>query len=552
MPVLDRRHLALFTGVFAAYGFVRAVHVAWTCDDAFISFRYADNLVGGLGLVYNAGEYVEGYTNLLWTLLLAAALKLGFAPEAASQMLGLACWLGVVATLLEWSRRAGAIPLAAWLVLLSADFHTWATGGLETMLFTLLATQAVLVGLHYGSGRTGALASGSLLGLLVLTRPDGVVFAAALAITILCRHGRRALAWMLAPLVVTGLALVSFKLWYYGELLPTAFFSKSATDPYYSQGLLYVALYLAKNWYLLPALLLAGGVLLRRRDPQRAGWLLASALLFAAYVAHSGGDFMFARRLIPAVPLLFLFIEDGVARLDGVWLRAALSAALVLAALLPYPLYDAERTRIRGIADEPRFYPAAAVEARRQQAEAMGRALAGSSPRIVFEGGMCNFAYYSRLPYLVEMTGLTQYSLARLPISARGFIGHEKAPTDEWLTENHIHFIVGHEYPEVRPPEHGRQHDEIHFSNLVRARIWTYSDDIMDRLRGNPNVSFVPIEQVLAQTAAQLVHRRAAERKSALAYLDRYYFRTAGEGGRQRAAAFASLLSAGENARDDQ
>jgi len=36
-----------------------------TVDDAFISFRYAHNLVQGHGLVFNPGERVEGYTNFL-------------------------------------------------------------------------------------------------------------------------------------------------------------------------------------------------------------------------------------------------------------------------------------------------------------------------------------------------------------------------------------------------------------------------------------------------------------------------------------------------------
>ncbi|HET9915037.1 MAG TPA: hypothetical protein VFQ13_24315, partial [Anaerolineales bacterium] len=35
-------------------------------DDAMISMRYAYNLAHGLGLVWNAGEYVEGFTNPLW------------------------------------------------------------------------------------------------------------------------------------------------------------------------------------------------------------------------------------------------------------------------------------------------------------------------------------------------------------------------------------------------------------------------------------------------------------------------------------------------------
>src|SRR5215475_11087437 len=53
----------------ALFALWRAIGLAWLSDDGFISFRYAANLVRGDGLVYNAGERVEGYTNLLWTLL---------------------------------------------------------------------------------------------------------------------------------------------------------------------------------------------------------------------------------------------------------------------------------------------------------------------------------------------------------------------------------------------------------------------------------------------------------------------------------------------------
>jgi hypothetical protein len=39
-------------------------------DDAMISMRYAWNFSHGIGLVWNSGEYVEGYTNPLMTLLM--------------------------------------------------------------------------------------------------------------------------------------------------------------------------------------------------------------------------------------------------------------------------------------------------------------------------------------------------------------------------------------------------------------------------------------------------------------------------------------------------
>src|SRR5512140_545245 len=40
-------------------------------DDAMISMRYAWNLSHGNGLVWNPGERVEGYTNLLLTLVMS-------------------------------------------------------------------------------------------------------------------------------------------------------------------------------------------------------------------------------------------------------------------------------------------------------------------------------------------------------------------------------------------------------------------------------------------------------------------------------------------------
>ena len=43
----------------------------YTSDDAYISYRYARNLSDGLGLVWNPGEHVEGYSNFLWVVLLA-------------------------------------------------------------------------------------------------------------------------------------------------------------------------------------------------------------------------------------------------------------------------------------------------------------------------------------------------------------------------------------------------------------------------------------------------------------------------------------------------
>jgi hypothetical protein len=314
-----------------------------------------------------------------------------------------------------------------------------------------------------------------------------------------------------------------------------------------------VGLYLAKSWYLLPALVLVPWLARRRggRDAiaggdggaaQRADRIvfLATAAFLLAYVLHSGGDFMFARRIVPIAPFVLLALESWVASLDRAAWRVAVAVAMIAGAALPYPVFGEGRWRIAGIADEPHFYPPEAVAARRAQGELLGSILRGTPVRAMFEGGMCMFAYYSRLPYLVEMTGLTQYSLARLPIEKRGPIGHEKQPDDRWLDDNEIHLIVAQEWP-IAPPQPGaRRHDEVWFGSLGKARVWIYSDAVMDALRGRPDVSFVPIEQVVARLRAEMAASPYERAAGIYDYLERYYLRTAGP----RGAALESDLRA--------
>ena len=530
---------AALAAMAVALGVHRALGAVWLSDDSFISFRYADHLVRGNGLVYNVGERVEGYTNLLWTLLLAGALRLGIPPEVSAPVLGIAGWLALVAILgwRSWRRdRPGPFfPLAAALVLLLEDFQTWATGGLETSLFALLVVAGLLLASRPHAHPRHLTLAGVILVAAVATRPDGVIFAAvALAGAWLVNddmYPRERLALIAAlavPLALGGVALATFKLTYYGGLFPTAFYSKSALDPYYTQGIYYVYLFFKKNWFLLPLVLVvvALGLARRRLTVTRShGVLLVAFVAFTAYVAHSGGDFMYARRLIPALPLLFVVVEDSIVALAGWPVRAAVAALVALGLALPYPIYRMPTERLRGIANEPAYYTPPYVELRRAQAQAAARALGAAPVRAMFEGGMCMFGYYSGLPYLAEMTGLTQYSLARAPLETRGHVGHEKVAGPQWMTDHDIHFVFAQEPPD---PRAGARVDEIVFGGILKARIWTYVDAIMDPLRGRPDVRFVPIEGTLREAQRHIETASAEEARRIYDVLQRYYFRTAG------------------------
>ena len=74
------------------------LYLAGVAEDAFISFRFARNLVEGYGLVWNPGEPpVEGYTNFLWLMLAALLLRLGLDPVIGSQVWGVAASLVTLA-----------------------------------------------------------------------------------------------------------------------------------------------------------------------------------------------------------------------------------------------------------------------------------------------------------------------------------------------------------------------------------------------------------------------------------------------------------------------
>ena len=157
------------------------------CDDAFVSFRYARNLLEGHGLVFNVGERVEGYTNFLWTLELAALWGIfGLRPEHAAPWLSAACTAATVAATLWWAARLPELKqrkLTAWMALgllcSSATFAVWTSGGgLETRQFTLFVVLSVVCLSLYRRSRRGLTAASLSLAAAALTRPEGLLIAA--------------------------------------------------------------------------------------------------------------------------------------------------------------------------------------------------------------------------------------------------------------------------------------------------------------------------------------------------------------------------------------
>ena len=150
-------------------------------DDAWIHLHFARNIAEGAGFSYNPGTPVAGSTAPLWTLLLAAAVRVAGSSPAVVKV------IGIVATIAAGllTRRAAAAwgapapaALGAGLVVVVSGPLTWgALSGMEVSLAAALVAAALLA--HANSA---APAAALLASLAVLTRPEAILVLPALAV----------------------------------------------------------------------------------------------------------------------------------------------------------------------------------------------------------------------------------------------------------------------------------------------------------------------------------------------------------------------------------
>ena len=171
----------------AGFAVRAALAQAWLADDAFISFRYAQHFAEGEGLVWNLGHRVEGYTNFLWTVLVAAGLKLGVPVQFSSTALTLAMLVAFAVGGAALLTREGWVSLTPAALAVSAPFVEFGTSGLEALP---AAVAVAFSALWLRDARRRPFAPWwALVGALL--RPDHALFLALLGLVQL-RQGKRA------------------------------------------------------------------------------------------------------------------------------------------------------------------------------------------------------------------------------------------------------------------------------------------------------------------------------------------------------------------------
>jgi hypothetical protein len=194
-------------------------------DDAYITYRYADNLLEGHGLVYNPGQRVFGSSTPLYVMWLAGLHGMARSvptPELAVRVnviFYVLTTLGIFVLLLNLVGSPGLTAVLAGLLAVNPGLLQASLNGMETFLFTGLMVWSLWA---LSTRRFGL--SAWLAGLSVLARPEGVLMVVVvLVFSALARRNWRDLVGLFVP----GLAWVAFATTYFGTPIYHSLLAKS-------------------------------------------------------------------------------------------------------------------------------------------------------------------------------------------------------------------------------------------------------------------------------------------------------------------------------------
>lgn len=455
--------------------FAGALWPSWMTDDALISFRYAQNLVAGNGLIYNLGERVEGYTNFLWTMLAALVLALGGDPVQVSYYAGIVIALLLIAATFVLARQLLGERWALMAAALLGTSHslliyTARGSGLETGLFALLLVVGTTLFLRERFGWAGA-----AFALATMTRPEGVLLLgiAGLVRLVATRRIDAGIWRMVGVFALIGVPFFAWRFFYYGDLLPNTFYAKTGGGLSQAiRGLAHAGSFaLFAGGPVLALLLLLAAIRFVRDWRTRSDQLIWQSFtwivvgLYTAYIISVGGDhFPGYRFFVPVLPFLVLLMARGATMIEnlelrtksqkdereaGSWflvlgsssggLRRYAPAGLAIALVVGLSVFNLTRSTpfdqiVRGDDESVWLWREMGwwLADQGQPGESMAAMGAGAIP------------YYSNRE-TIDLLGLNDKHIARLEVESMGsgVAGHEKQDPDYVLNERQPTYIPG-------------------------------------------------------------------------------------------------------------
>ncbi|MGO9603197.1 MAG: hypothetical protein ACLQAT_07330 [Candidatus Binataceae bacterium] len=323
-------------------------------DDEMISMRYARNLASGVGLVWNKGVYIQGFTSFAWTLIMTLVHLLPVPDRLSSLPMQLTSVGFDLLTASYICRRVHERNGPGWGItaavgyLASSCTVNWAISGWETSAVAFGWALSLDPVLDHRRQATHEWRSLAAAGMTVLFRPDAALLLGALALYwfLTADDTRRWTVFLVALLAtIPAFSLTIFQHEYYGAWIPnTAVLKRSAGVLSIRPGIEYLLVSLFRFPFNVSVLL--GAVVGARRLDRPSRILLGSlAVTYLTYVLSVGGDaFIHTRFLVPLLPTATVLAADCVSRIEfaSETRRAFLARAAValMIGLLAFDLAD--------------------------------------------------------------------------------------------------------------------------------------------------------------------------------------------------------------------
>ena len=392
-------------------------------DDAYISYRYAQNWVRGHGLVFNPGELVEGYTNLLYVVLMALPVWAKWDVYAFSVGFNALCATLMLVVFRRFVRRELGVRLAtggALLLALSPSLWIWVSSGLETALVVLLQVciWVLVERVVWQRQRRDLLLLAGVAMALVLTRADGFVTGVFAALYLVLRSRPKWAAALSGVILATVLGVMLWRHSYYGDLWPNTYYAKVSST--LASRLLSSTRELvgisARQGLLVYLVVIGFGCLslsMRLVRERSLGSVRFDELfppLWIAYWLYVGGDIFEDRFLVILIPFGIFQLLQLLVEASSVALRQLVLAVAVLVPLC-VPIREAQYGR--GLQPKyDRWITLGRFLGRHHVGKVLATSAAGKIP---FFSGLAT----------IDMLGLTDRYIARLD-RARFVVGHSK------------------------------------------------------------------------------------------------------------------------------
>ncbi|MCX8064495.1 MAG: hypothetical protein N3G21_04905 [Candidatus Hydrogenedentes bacterium] len=440
--------LGIATVLFSIYNYNLQ---PWTLDDAFITFRYAENFVEGKGIVYNEGEYVEGYTCFLWLIILAGVKELGFDIVTASKLLGT---LFTFFSLLLLSRIHKIVKCTSWFISLASTlilgsfgcFTAWAMSGMETSMtgFWVLATFLLYAALTSRGSTSwfGYFLIGVLIALATMSRIDAGIILPPIFLCVLYESWKIK-KWSLPIALIVGFGILycPYFIWrwyYYGWILPNTFYVKVGSSwDQIERGLDYTKYFLLSSSILLIPVVFSQMLSGKALGNDRLFVISSGGAVFLQflYVIIVGGDCMPAYRFFaPIAPLIAILASYGLS-IESFSKWKSYIALVIIVCFNFWQCYNDKSLFDRIISDT-------VAEVGRESGEWLRKNAPQNSLLATNTAG--SVAYYSRLR-VIDMLGLNDEHIAHrhIPNLGKGFAGHEKGDGKYVLSRKPDYIMFG-------------------------------------------------------------------------------------------------------------